>query len=59
MKKWEIETGGTLGEGSESSPCIYPRSEDAREGTIVEQFETPENDSNPYEDFAGDNADSK
>jgi len=27
MAKWELETGGTLGEGSEQSPVVYPRSE--------------------------------
>ncbi len=25
--KWELETGGTLGAGSEQSPVGYPRSE--------------------------------
>lgn len=25
--KWELETGGTLGEGLEQSPVMYPRSE--------------------------------
>ncbi len=27
MAKWELETGGTLGEGSEQTPVVYPRSE--------------------------------
>jgi hypothetical protein len=25
--EWNLETGGTLGEGSEQSPVMYPRSE--------------------------------
>ena len=25
--QWEIETGGTLGEGSENTPTLYPRPE--------------------------------
>lgn len=28
--KWELEEGGTLGEGKESTPVMYPRSEDDR-----------------------------
>jgi hypothetical protein len=28
--KWELETGGTLGEGKEVTPVMYPRSESDR-----------------------------
>lgn len=51
---WEIENGGTLGEGSEQTPLTYPRSDEAREGSYTE---TMESDSNPNEDMAGGNAD--
>ncbi len=30
---WDIETGGTLGEGRELTPENYPRSEEERHGT--------------------------
>ena len=31
MAKWELETGGTLGEGSEQTPVVYPRPESVRD----------------------------
>ena len=55
MAKWELETGGTLGEGSEQSPVVYPRSDEAREGTLVENTEV--SDGNDTNDEAGGNAD--
>lgn len=31
--KWELETGGTLGEGMEDTPVIYPRGAEDRWAT--------------------------
>ncbi len=39
---WEIENGGTLGAGAESTPLNYPRSEAEREGTYPKFEESME-----------------
>ena len=52
---YEIETGGTLGEGGEHTPMNYPRPDDEREGSLVENTEV--GDDNTVDDEAGSNAD--
>ena len=37
MAKWELETGGTLGDGMVDYPVTYPRSDADRRGVPMEQ----------------------
>jgi len=39
---WDLETGGTLGVGAESTPVEYPRSDAKREGTYPKVEESTE-----------------